>query len=332
MKLSIIIPVYNASRHLPACLDSCLNQSPFCCGHDYEIVCVNDGSTDASLSILQDYSGRNHGIKVISQENSGVSRARNNGLSHAKGQYIWYVDSDDLIRQNCLAPMLEAIIAHNATACTFQYQNCADDYQLPSSIEKIEYTFVKDRWPVVGGNCPVTIIIEKDYLLHNGICFDEEMSFGEDTLWRYFIGLYLSDYIDTEEAVYYYRQVPTSAMHNTSSKRNERWLDSMKHMCLVYQDMLANHVDRLNKSARLNTKERLYWSVANVLFGALRVRKGEETIREFKERGLYPYPILWGRLFESRNWGGLKTNLFCLLFPLEWYYRLVCKVFVLLKR
>lgn len=182
-----------------------------------------------------------------------------------------------------------------------------------------------------GGNIPVTIIIKRDYLLSNGIRFDEEMSFGEDTLWRYFTGLYSLDFIDTKEILYYYRQVSTSAMHNKTKQRHESWLVSMKHMCFVYEDILKNQPNRLQEDQLLNTKERLYWSVENVLLGALKVRKGEETIQEFKKRGLYPYPILWGRLFESSSLGALKTNLFCLFFPLEWYYKFVSKVFLLLK-
>ena len=94
MLLSIIIPVYNAEQYLQKCLESVFNQnlSP----QDYEILCINDGSTDASLSILNKFQEENTNVKVVSTENKGPAHARNRGLNSAKGNYITFLDSDDL--------------------------------------------------------------------------------------------------------------------------------------------------------------------------------------------------------------------------------------------
>lgn len=96
--LSIIVPVYNAEEYVKVCLDSLLHQNI----DNYEIICVNDGSRDNSLSILLDYEKINHKIKVINKENGGVSSARNMGINSASGKWIWFVDSDDYIPFNCL--------------------------------------------------------------------------------------------------------------------------------------------------------------------------------------------------------------------------------------
>lgn len=96
--LSIIVPVYNAEEYVKVCLDSLLHQN----FDNYEIICVNDGSRDNSLSILLDYEKINHKIKVINKENGGVSSARNMGINSASGKWIWFVDSDDYIPFNCL--------------------------------------------------------------------------------------------------------------------------------------------------------------------------------------------------------------------------------------
>lgn len=105
MKLSIIIPVYNVEQYLEQCLNSCLNQDfP---NTDYEIIAINDGSMDGSLAILHRYSSQYPHIHVLSQSNKKQGAARNYGLSIAKGEYIWFVDSDDWIESNCLKQIFE---------------------------------------------------------------------------------------------------------------------------------------------------------------------------------------------------------------------------------
>lgn len=95
--ISIIVPVYNVEAFLPKCLDSLVNQTY----RDIEIICVNDGSTDGSLEILQEYAEKDERIKVISRENRGVSESRNEGIEHASGEWLMFVDSDDWLEPNC---------------------------------------------------------------------------------------------------------------------------------------------------------------------------------------------------------------------------------------
>ena len=92
-KVSIIVPVYNVERYLRQCLDSLVDQTY----QNIEIICVDDGSTDASSEILTEYALKNSKVRVIRQENSGLSVARNVGFSFATGKYVMYVDSDDWI-------------------------------------------------------------------------------------------------------------------------------------------------------------------------------------------------------------------------------------------
>ena len=93
IKVSIIVPVYNVGKYLSECMDSLINQSL----KDIEIICVNDGSTDNSLEILEEYAKKDSRVKVLSIENSGVSIARNYGIQYARGKYIGFVDSDDYV-------------------------------------------------------------------------------------------------------------------------------------------------------------------------------------------------------------------------------------------
>lgn len=104
-KISVIIPVYNAAKSLPRCLDSILNQKY---GGELEIVCVNDGSADNSLQILEEYSAKYPVIKVITQNNKGAAAARNAGIDAATGKYISFVDADDYILDGLYAKFAKA--------------------------------------------------------------------------------------------------------------------------------------------------------------------------------------------------------------------------------
>lgn len=107
MILSIIIPVYNVGGYLKQCVESALSQNiP---DSDYEIILVNDGSTDGSLIIAEEFSRKYNHISLYSQRNMGLSAARNTGLNYAKGDYVWFVDSDDFIEKNCLKDIVDQL-------------------------------------------------------------------------------------------------------------------------------------------------------------------------------------------------------------------------------
>lgn len=104
IRLSIIIPVYNAEKYLERCVKSCMNQG--LAEDEYEILLCNDGSTDSSLAIAEGFSQKHNCIKVYSQENAGAGMARNLGLEHAVGQYVMFVDSDDYLMPHILKSYL----------------------------------------------------------------------------------------------------------------------------------------------------------------------------------------------------------------------------------
>jgi len=104
--VSVIIPVYNVEQYLEECLDSVINQTL----NNIEIICVNDGSTDSSLGILEAYEKKDNRVRIISQENKGLSAARNTGMRLAEGKYIYYLDSDDYIEIDALEKLYQRAI------------------------------------------------------------------------------------------------------------------------------------------------------------------------------------------------------------------------------
>ena len=109
--LSIIIPVYNVDRFLGECLDSCLRQDLD--KKLYEIVCVDDGSTDDSGKLLDAYAGKYENVVAVHQKNGGVSVARNRGIDEASGEYYWFVDPDDFIQDDFLGLLFDTVRAND---------------------------------------------------------------------------------------------------------------------------------------------------------------------------------------------------------------------------
>ncbi|MCQ2603527.1 MAG: glycosyltransferase [Spirochaetia bacterium] len=114
-KVSVIIPVYNTAEYLPQCLDSVVNQTL----QEIEIICVDDGSTDSSLEILREYAKKDNRITVITQENLHAGVARNAGFTVAKGEYVYFMDSDDLCSEFLLAKTVELADKNKADIVAF---------------------------------------------------------------------------------------------------------------------------------------------------------------------------------------------------------------------
>ncbi|MBM6937446.1 glycosyltransferase family 2 protein [Pseudoflavonifractor phocaeensis] len=117
MKISVIVPVYNAEQYLPQCLDSLLQQTY----QDLEIICVDDGSTDASGEVLRRYTEKDRRVSAFFQRNMGVSQARNLALRHATGEYLMFVDGDDWLELNTCQSAVEAMERTRADVVMWTY-------------------------------------------------------------------------------------------------------------------------------------------------------------------------------------------------------------------
>ena len=136
-KISVILPIYNVEKYLRRCLDSVLNQT----FTDFEAICVNDGSPDKSLHILEEYAAKDSRIKIVTQENQGLSMARNNGLKVAKGDYIYFLDSDDAIHPKLLEIAYTFASKNNADMVCFGFEKSDGIEYAPKNIniENLKY-------------------------------------------------------------------------------------------------------------------------------------------------------------------------------------------------
>ena len=117
MILSIIIPVFNTEKYIRKCLDSCLHQDE----KEYEIIVIDDGSPDNSVDIVKQIAATTEKVRIVSQPNLGLSAARNVGLSLAQGEFVWFVDSDDYIEDNCLGRIFSNL-RNNIDILQLQYR------------------------------------------------------------------------------------------------------------------------------------------------------------------------------------------------------------------
>lgn len=122
-KISVIIPVYNAEKTIRRCLESIMSSEY----EEYEVILIDDGSTDNSVSIISEYANRNRRIKIFTQPNSGPSAARNKGLTLAEGEIIAFVDSDDYVRSDYLDQLVKAFKEQKADVVFFEFHRVASD-------------------------------------------------------------------------------------------------------------------------------------------------------------------------------------------------------------
>ncbi len=225
VKLSIIIPVYNVEDYISNCLESILNQS----FKDFEVICVNDGSTDNSLSILQDYKAKDDRIIIIDKKNEGSGVARNAGLSIAKGEYVYFVDGDDWLEANALEKAVLKSNELNTDILIFgglsYYEGKGQNggysaNKLPKKyldkvfsakeIKKDIFKFPSTAW---------TKLYKRDFLVKNNIKF-QDIKAGQDQL-PFFHSMIKAERIALlPENLYCYRKNRKGAVTSVKKKKN----------------------------------------------------------------------------------------------------------------
>lgn len=181
--ISVIVPVYNSAPYLAQCLNSILAQTY----SNVEIICVNDGSTDESLEILHTFAQNEPRITVLSQENAGVSAARNAGLDAAKGEYITFVDSDDALEPDMYETLLNLAAEHQADIAHCGYKKIHLD-GTTKDVQGTKSLLVQDSWEAaeclltgkyfVGSPCNKLYKRE----LFTDVRFDPSLKINEDVL------------------------------------------------------------------------------------------------------------------------------------------------------
>ena len=295
--LSIIIPVYNAETYLEACMDSILNQS----FKDYEIILVDDGSTDRSGNICDTYVIKDRRVKVIHIENGGPAKARNCALTIAKGKYVEFVDSDDRIEPDTLVKIYEKMFSleqevvnmsanvadsndHVVQVLTTPSigKNTVDDIlnNLTPKSKEIYLHYLWNKW------------YNLKFLKDHNILFDEDIRLGEDFMFNcdVFKAANTVEEIDVSLYRYYKRDNGSlSSKYNADEIQRRRLMDSMLvdlfRYRKLYSETIQKHIDEM---------------IGAMALASLRAVLGKNTpdkkaqiayIQEFLESEYYDYII-----------------------------------------
>jgi len=178
-KISIIIPVYNVEQYLRQCLDSIVNQTY----NNLEIICVNDGSKDNSIDILNEYKQKDSRIKIIDKQNEGVSVARNTGLLYASSDYVMFVDADDWLELNACEELVKYLEKNASDILIFSSWDCMADKKCPNyrvkKIEDIVYYNTEIDFAIFNMIC-FNKIYRLDFIKNTGVLFPPGLTSAED--------------------------------------------------------------------------------------------------------------------------------------------------------
>ena len=136
MKVSVIVPVYNTEEYLRKCLDSLVNQD----FSSYEVIIVNDGSTDNSIKVIDEYVRKYDFVKAFSKKNGGLSSARNYGIEKASGKYLTFVDSDDYVEESYLKKLYSIMDKENSDLAVCEFSYIYSDGNIVRSYSNLDYT------------------------------------------------------------------------------------------------------------------------------------------------------------------------------------------------
>jgi glycosyltransferase involved in cell wall biosynthesis len=216
-KISVIIPVYNVEKYLARCLDSVIAQT----FSDIEIVCINDGSTDNSADILSEYATRDSRIRIVSQENAGLSIARNVGLEHISGQYVCFIDSDDWVDENYLEVLFNLLSNSGAdiamAGMKFVKGDCISCNNTPNMIAS-DLAIKLNNFPN-GSVCDK--LFKTELFTKNTILFPCGRYY-EDNLVLLKLAVLSKTVVFTNSVSYYYVMNPSGICHSVSPQRHKK--------------------------------------------------------------------------------------------------------------
>lgn len=241
-KVSVIIPVYNTASYLQECLDSVLNQS----FEDFEIICVNDGSTDSSLEILESYALKDDRIQIINQSNKGLGAARNIAIDRASGEYVLFLDSDDYIDQDTLLELYDLASRKSLDLLIFKLINFDNETYEESKASYFEMKFLNNligdktfNWQDIKNKMFDMVVTAPGKLfkrdLIKNIEFPENIVF-EDSLF-FFKVIFKAKNIYFYDKHLYHRRIRSDSIMNSSF---EKFSD-----CITIYDLIGSHLKRI---------------------------------------------------------------------------------------
>ena len=303
-KISIIIPVYNAENYLEECLLT-ISQQTFT---DFEILAINDGSTDRSLEILKQYQENEPRLKIFSQVNKGVSAARNLGLDNAKGEYIAFVDADDfLLDVEWLYQLIHNVNFTNSDivcagfTCVRGQEKISvvpvpfpkKTYNKKEIVDKmLPFFFQKDTF-----NAIFTKLYSRKLIHQNNVFFPNHLKIAEDTYFNLKCFSVANTVSIIENYGYAYREVMGSATKNVL--KND-YLDSTLKVYEFNPEEITNHQVNLNQVVHYK-KEKLVNSILSLMYIYIKPKNGLSICEKWQKVSKIVHHKTVNQVFNQYN-------------------------------
>lgn len=220
INVSIITPVYNVERCIEKTINSIINQS----SKNFELLLIDDGSKDRSIEIAEGLLiNSDVSYRIISQENSGVSAARNRGISEAKGEYVCFLDSDDYIHEDYIKLMYEkaAAFKYDLVFCDYVQVDSKDNILAPSTTKFLEHEVSGREGALKQLNCDITIgmgsaLYKTSIIKENKILFDSNRKYAEDVVFTVKALLEMDKIMSLNKALMFYVRWDLSITNSVS--------------------------------------------------------------------------------------------------------------------
>ncbi|MDQ8371304.1 glycosyltransferase family 2 protein [Enterococcus faecium] len=299
MNLSIIVPIYNVEKYLEKCLTSIQNQTY----DEYEVLMINDGSTDSSKQIAEKFSNEDLRFKYFEVTNAGVSNARNIGISKSSGNYLTFIDSDDFIDQNHLQLFMTEMDYFDLVVGGFKVIDSEID------IRKRKENAELSRKELIQGilkdssiySFPWNKFFRREIVVDNKIAFRTDIHYGEDLIFDIEYALHVNKaYVLSSDTYHYVQHSDSASATLDKPKLMKRMTDIDAMLCTIglLGDTYSNETKFLKE--RIAREGIRYW------YKALKLKVPKETVYEFKKK-INPY-ISW--YFRDRK---IDVNTFKLL-------------------
>jgi len=294
---SIIVPIYNVEKYLEKCLNSLVEQNY----EDYEIILVNDGSTDRSIEIIKKYSKKYKDlIKTFTKENGGLSSARNYGIKKATKEFLLFVDSDDYINKNTLKILNDNLKKKDSDILVFNYNAIYNNYQTKINSYNENIIDNKKRF-IVGIPSACNKVIKKDIFINNKIEFIKGIYYEDlatiPTLVNY------TDKIDfINEALYNYN------VRNNSITNKKIYNEKMESIFIALENIENNLYKRYKDEVEYLYIEHMLRNASLRFFNYEKYDKIKEIIKIIKTK----FPIWNKNIYFKKNYK-IKEKIMCYL-------------------
>lgn len=288
--ISVIVPIYKVELYLDKCIDSIVNQTY----KNLEIILVDDGSPDECPVKCDEWAKKDSRIQVVHKKNGGLSSARNAGIINAKGEYLYFLDSDDSITPNCLEllvktsekyPMAQIVQAGASATEGFSYLSMNNNHKVP----RCSYNHKLIKWRMLWSYYPVTAwnkLIKRQWLLKHSLFFKEGL-LHEDVYWTFFAAKHISVYAVCKHDTYLYNIRPGSITQAPNERNIQSWIKSLS-------DFLDNIDDDSQAAQRA-----LIYRIAATNIGKCGAFYQSDFRRILKR--LLPYCGFFGKMIVSKT-------------------------------